>query len=49
MNIHAIMLSKWLIVLHSNPESTPKSFSFANKLYSAPLGSWLDLTPISHL
>lgn len=49
MNIHAIVLSKWLIILHSNPESTSKGFSTANKFYSAPLGTWLNFTSISHL
>jgi len=43
------MLSQWLIILHSNPESASKGFSSTNKFYSAPLGTWLDFTSIPHL
>lgn len=49
MNIHAIVLSKWLIILNTNPKSTSKCFSLANKFYSASLRTWLDFTSIPHL
>ena len=49
MNIQAIMLSEWLVVLHADPESASESFSLADEFHGAPLGAWLNLTSVSHL